>query len=90
MALGWHRRCKLPHGFMWGQSYKRQQLAQLLGQLGVSRTRSSRVACRISPRLSGLVRCVLVSVRRAMPLATSTCHTSRGTVLNHGGPRVQG
>ena len=37
-ALGWPRRCKLAHAFLWEYSYKRLKLAQLLGQLGVSLT----------------------------------------------------
>ena len=34
-VLGWPKRCKLAHAFLWEDSYKRLQLAQLLGQLGV-------------------------------------------------------
>ena len=33
--LGWPKRCKLAHAFLWKYSYKRMKLAQLLGQLGV-------------------------------------------------------
>ena len=33
--LGWPKRCKLAHAFLWEYSYKRLKLAQLLGQLGV-------------------------------------------------------
>jgi hypothetical protein len=33
--LGWPKRCRLAHAFLWEHSYKRLQLAQLLGQLGV-------------------------------------------------------
>ena len=33
--LGWPKRCKLAHAFLWEHSYKRLKLAQLLGQLGV-------------------------------------------------------
>jgi hypothetical protein len=32
---GWPKRCKLARAFLWGYSYKRLKLAQLLGQLGV-------------------------------------------------------
>ena len=34
-VLGWPKRCQLAHAFLWEYSYKRLQLAQLLGQLGV-------------------------------------------------------
>ena len=34
-VLGWPKRCKLAHVFMWEYIYKRLKLAQLLGQLGV-------------------------------------------------------
>ena len=34
-VLGRPKRCKLAHAFLWEQSYKRLELAQLLGQLGV-------------------------------------------------------
>jgi hypothetical protein len=33
--LGWPKRCRLAHAFLWEHSYKRLKLAQLLGQLGV-------------------------------------------------------
>ena len=33
-ASGWPKRCRLAHAFLWEYSYKRLQLAQLLGQLG--------------------------------------------------------
>ena len=33
--LGWPKRCKLAHEFLWEYSCKRLKLAQLLGQLGV-------------------------------------------------------
>jgi hypothetical protein len=33
--LGWPKRCKLAHAFLWADSGKRLKLAQLLGQLGV-------------------------------------------------------
>jgi hypothetical protein len=33
--LDWPTRCKLAHAFLWKNSYKRLELAQLLGQLGV-------------------------------------------------------
>ena len=33
-ALGWPKRCKLAHAFLWEFSWKRLKLAQLLGQLG--------------------------------------------------------
>jgi hypothetical protein len=49
-VLGWPKRCKLAHAFLWEYSYKRLKLAQLLGQLGVFLTcrhdiRSSRSCC---------------------------------------------
>jgi hypothetical protein len=34
-VLGWARRCKLAHAFLWEYSDKRLKLAQLLGQLSV-------------------------------------------------------
>ena len=34
-VLGWPRRCKLAHALLWEHSYKRLQLAQLLGRHGV-------------------------------------------------------
>ena len=34
-VLGWPKRRKLAHAFLWEYSYKRLKLAQLLGQLGV-------------------------------------------------------
>jgi hypothetical protein len=34
-VLGWPKRCKLAHAFLWGYSDKRLKLAQLLGELGV-------------------------------------------------------
>ena len=33
--LGWAKRCKLTHAFLWEYSFKRLGLAQRLGQLGV-------------------------------------------------------
>ena len=36
--LDWPKRCKLAHACLWGYSYKRLKLAQLLGQLGVCLT----------------------------------------------------
>jgi hypothetical protein len=35
VSLGWPKRCQLAHAFLWGASYKRLKLTQLLGQLGV-------------------------------------------------------
>jgi hypothetical protein len=35
MVLGWPKRCKLAHAFLWEYSCKRLKMAQLLGQLGV-------------------------------------------------------
>jgi hypothetical protein len=31
--LGWPKRCKLAHAFLWEYSYKGLELAHLLGQL---------------------------------------------------------
>ena len=39
-VLGWPKRCILPNVFLWEYSYKRLQLAQLLGQHGVFLTRA--------------------------------------------------
>ena len=49
--LGWPKRHKLAHAFMWEHSYKRLKLAQLLGQLGFFLTHTMRfeVFCNISP-----------------------------------------
>jgi hypothetical protein len=45
--LGWPKRCRLAHAFLWEHSYKRLKLAQLLGQLGVFLT------CRADDELCG-------------------------------------
>jgi hypothetical protein len=37
-VLGWPKRCKLAHAFLWETSCKRLQLAQVLGQPAVSLT----------------------------------------------------
>ena len=37
MVLGWPKRCKLAHAFLWEHSYIGLKLAQLLRQLGVAR-----------------------------------------------------
>ena len=42
--LGWPKRCKLAHAFLWEYSCKRLKLAQLLGQLGVFLARMGRGA----------------------------------------------
>ena len=34
-VLGWPKKCKLTHVFLWEYRYKRLKLTQLLGQLGV-------------------------------------------------------
>ena len=34
-VLGWPKICKFAHVLLWEHSYRRQKLAQLLGQLGV-------------------------------------------------------
>ena len=34
-VVGWPKRCKLDHAFLWGYSDKRLKLAQLLGQLSL-------------------------------------------------------
>ena len=39
--LGWPKRCKLAHPFLWEYSCKGLELAQLLGQLGVFLTLTS-------------------------------------------------
>jgi hypothetical protein len=38
-VLGWSKRCKLAHAFLWKYSYKRLKLAQVLGQPGIFLTR---------------------------------------------------
>ena len=40
--LGWPKKCKLAHAFLWEHSDKMLKLAQLLGQLGVVLTHSRR------------------------------------------------
>jgi hypothetical protein len=40
-VLGWPKRCKLAHAFLWEYSYKRLKLAQRLGQLGAFLTRGA-------------------------------------------------
>jgi hypothetical protein len=42
-VLGWPKRCRLAHVFLWEYSYKRLELAQVLGQLGVFLT------CQLMP-----------------------------------------
>ena len=42
--LGWPKRCKLAHAFLWEYSCKRLKWAQLLGQLGVFLARMGRGA----------------------------------------------
>jgi hypothetical protein len=42
-ALGWPKRCKLTHAFLWEYCYKRLKFAQRLGQLGVFLTCPARV-----------------------------------------------
>jgi hypothetical protein len=34
-VLGWPKICTLAHAFRWEYSYKRLELAQLLGKLGI-------------------------------------------------------
>jgi hypothetical protein len=43
-VLGWPKRRKLAHAFLWEYSYKRLNLAQLLGQRGVILTRFFKLA----------------------------------------------
>jgi hypothetical protein len=56
MVLGWPKRCKLAHAFLWEYSYKKLKLDQLLGQLGVFltwRSRGPAAAASLSPPRSG-------------------------------------
>ena len=53
-VLGWPKRCKLAHALPWEYSYKRLQLAQLLGQLGVFLTWCTPVVPNSRPRAAGL------------------------------------
>ena len=47
--LGWPKRCKLAHAFLWKYSYKRLELAQLLGQHGSLLTLAmSSAICQVS------------------------------------------
>ena len=50
--LGWPKRCKLAHAFLWEYSCKRLKLAQLLGQLGVFLTRYA-ASAEVSAHPSG-------------------------------------
>ena len=81
--LGWPKKYKLAHAFLWEYSDKRVKLAQLLGQLGVFLTWAlvsstwsvnffitGTSACRTSP----------VSVLDSAPLSTTTPQ-SRSTVI---------
>jgi hypothetical protein len=48
-VLGWPKRCKLAHAFLWEYSCKRLKMAQLLGRHGVFRTcGSGRSPCAAS------------------------------------------
>jgi hypothetical protein len=49
-STAWPRRCKLAHAFLWGDSYKRLKLAQLLGQLGVFLTDGARCEALLTSR----------------------------------------
>jgi hypothetical protein len=44
--LGWPKRCKMAHAFLWQNSYKRPNLAQLLGRLDDFLTCASAI-CRV-------------------------------------------
>ena len=60
-VLGWPKRCKLAHAFLWEHSYKRLKLqAQLLGQLGPG-------------RLSHLVAEAVDDLRKDRDLRRRTC-----------------
>jgi hypothetical protein len=48
-VLGWPKRCKLAHAFLWEFSYKRLKLAQPLCQLAVFPTRSSQAGVGRAP-----------------------------------------
>ena len=49
--LGWPKICKLAHAPLWECSYKRLELAQLLGQLGVFLTSGGHHAAPLASRL---------------------------------------
>jgi hypothetical protein len=54
-VLGWPESCKVARAFLWEYSYKRLELAQCLGQLGVILTcclQSARSHDRSAPRLA--------------------------------------
>jgi hypothetical protein len=71
--LGWPKRCKLARAFLWEYSYKRLELAQLLGQLGVFLTR---VSVGVGVRVPSLARTAQSFLARA----------GAGTAPNAGGP----
>ena len=48
-ALGWPKRCKLAHAFLWEYSYKIYKLAQLLSQLGVFLTEGAVLSFSLAP-----------------------------------------
>ena len=52
--LGWPKRCKLAHAFLWEYRCKRLKLAQLLGQLGVFLTLVDATIHRQHPSLEGV------------------------------------
>ena len=54
-VLGWPKRRKLAHTFLWGCGYKKLKLAQLLGQLGVFLAWAAPVMSCVFTRSSGFV-----------------------------------
>ena len=69
--LGWPKRCKLAHAFLWEYSYKRLKLAQLLGQLGIVLTlivdATPLIPTRQDPRLQANMQAVSTAVARPGP-----------------------
>ena len=67
--LSWPKRCKLAHAFLWEYSYKRLQLAQLLGQLGVFLTLHRSIA---SSRPCVVFASVRARIRMSWPTASAS------------------
>ena len=66
-VLGWPRRCKLAHAFVWEYSCKRLKLAQLVGQLGGFLTCAGRVAGLAPPTADFVLVVAGVVARVAVP-----------------------
>jgi hypothetical protein len=56
LVLGWPKRSKLAHEFLWEHSWKRLKLAQLRGQLGVFLTSPTAGCCAITASIRRSIR----------------------------------